>query len=56
MMCKLCSNYQRQLRFLQRAVRDLPGHVDDSHATHTLSDDARKRIREALERESPPGS
>ncbi len=47
-MCKVCSTYQRQLRFLQRATRDLPEHVDDSHAAHTLPEEAKQRIRAAL--------
>jgi len=47
-ICKLCSRYQRQLRFLQQATQQLPEHGEES-SPHALSIEARRRIRRRLD-------
>src|SRR3569832_1469686 len=47
-ICKLCSRYQRQLRFLQQATQRLP-ELGEESSPHALSIDARRRIRFCLD-------
>jgi len=49
MMCRMCTNYQRQLQFVRHAVRQL-----DQHAPPTpLPDDAKERIKKRIEQSAP---
>jgi len=53
MICKLCSRFTRQMKFIARATNTFMDHPEDcldhSHATQ-LSDKARERIKKALYR------
>ena len=46
-MCKICSEYVKQLRFLKRVMEDYD-HRMDIGQTEGLSDEARERIRSHL--------
>lgn len=46
MMCHGCSNFLRQIQFLQRAARRL--HHHDTRAMPRLSEEARQRIARAM--------
>ena len=46
-MCKLCSRYVKQLKFLNSAVQNL----DKNCQQHSLSTESRNRIRQTLEKE-----
>lgn len=47
-LCRLCSRYQRQLRFLQAALRESPARCGE-HSQHALSGEARQRIKGRLD-------
>jgi hypothetical protein len=47
-ICRLCSNYRRQLQFLHRIIRDFPEHIDVVETDTALSGEAKQRIRTAL--------
>lgn len=51
-MCRLCAGFARHVRLLRRAARENPERlVDDSSGpAHTLSPEARERIKAALRR------
>ena len=49
-MCRLCKGFVRQLRVIQTAAKEHGESKDDtSLADATLSDDARERIRRAVQ-------
>lgn len=48
-MCRLCTRYYRQLRFLRRVMGTLPDHVDQAAPDDCLSQEAKERIKEHLE-------
>ncbi len=49
-MCRLCMGFARQLRVIQAAAKEHGESEDDtSLADATLSDDARERIRRAVQ-------
>ena len=49
-MCRLCKGFARQLRVIQAAAKEHGESEDDtSLADATLSDDARERIRRAMQ-------
>jgi len=48
-VCKLCRRFQRQLLFLRRVMRPYARHHVNEVAAPSLSDEARERIRRALE-------
>ncbi|MEQ1600569.1 MAG: zf-HC2 domain-containing protein [Methylophilaceae bacterium] len=52
MMCHGCSNFTHQMAFLRKAAKhwDDSGHAESLH----LSNEARKRIQEALKAENKP--
>lgn len=47
-LCRLCSRYQRQLCFLQEALRESPAHYGE-HSQPALSGEARQRIKGRLD-------
>ena len=47
-MCKLCTRYVKQLKFLRAAVQN----IDEQTPQHHLSTEGRSRIRQALEEET----
>jgi len=47
-LCRLCTRYYRQLDFLRRILGTLPDHVDEAASSESLSEDAKRRIREHL--------
>lgn len=51
MMCRLCSGFARHLRLLRRAAQENPDRLgpDESTPQAKLSDDARQRIKAALD-------
>ena len=48
-LCRSCSRYQRQLRFLRRAVHGLARRPSPPEAAQRLPEDARERIRRRLD-------
>ena len=51
LMCRACTQYEKQLRFIRQAARRLSqGKESGDHAVTPLSPEARGRIQNALDR------
>ncbi len=50
MMCRGCSRFLKQIRFLRRVARSFRESAGDDQASPSLSPKARKRIQETLDR------
>jgi len=53
LVCKMCSRYQQQLKFIHRAARDYYSRLDsdDDRLAVELGSEARKKITDTLRRE-----
>jgi len=52
LVCKMCSRYQQQLKFIHRAAGDYYSRLDsDDHFAVELGSEARKKITDTLSRE-----
>ncbi len=51
LICKWCRRYGRQIRFLRQAAHDHPDEMIES-VPQKLSDEARERIRQRLQKET----
>jgi len=49
-LCGLCRRYQRQLHFMQHSMRDLTDHLDRIATPSGLSEPARERVKQSLQR------
>ncbi len=55
MMCKLCTRYQKQLRFIRETLRSGDGSKESSAISCELSHEGRKRIKKNLLEETEGG-
>lgn len=54
LVCKWCRRYGKQIRFLRQAAHEHPDEVNES-TPHTLSREARERLKRSLHRETDAG-
>lgn len=55
LFCEACSRFERQVRFMDRAMKDCSDRMPDGEGEgKTLSEDARERIRVALREGKKP--
>ena len=45
LMCRYCARYEKQLRFLRRAIRVYSSAVDNEHHPSTLSEESCNRMK-----------